>query len=133
MHEFQNVQGSYNDKSRNLIKSQVQLVNPNASDDDIQKAIENGPDQIFSTSERAKVAAEALTYIQDRHKEILKLQKSLEEVHQMFLDLAALVEQQGEVIDRIAFNISHAKEDVLKATEELKQANKQSRRACLVM
>jgi len=133
MHEFQAVQGSYNERSRGIIKTQVQLVNPNASDEDIQKAIENGPDQIFSTSERAKVAAEALTYIQDRHKEILKLQKSLEEVHQMFLDLAALVEQQGETIDRIAFNISHAKEDVLKATEELRQANKQSRRGCSVM
>jgi t-SNARE complex subunit (syntaxin) len=40
-----------------------------------------------------------------RHKEVLKLEKSLQEVHQLFVDMAALVDQQGEVIDRIAFRV----------------------------
>jgi len=133
MHEYQAVQSSYKDNSREIIKKQVQVVNPDATSDDIERAINDGPEVIFSTSERAKVATEALAYMQERHKEILKLQKSLEEVHQMFVDLAVLVDQQGEVIDRIAYNINNAKDDVLKATEELRQAHKDSKKKCVLM
>jgi len=133
MRQYQEVQSTYKERSRDIIKKQVQLVNPDATNEEVEKAIESGSEQIFSTSDRAKVASEALAYVQERHKEILKLQKSLEEVHQMFVDLAVLVEQQGEVIDRIAFNINHAKDDVLEATKELQEAHKQSKRKCSVM
>lgn len=124
MQKYQDIQNRFTNFITHNTKNQLLLVNPQATEEDINQA---NPDQIFSLSSRGNVA---LAYVQDRHQKILQLQRSLEEVQQMFIDLSVLVNQQSEVVDRIAFNIHNAKEDVLVATQELKQAQKISRRKC---
>jgi t-SNARE complex subunit (syntaxin) len=49
-----------------------------------------------------QMARQQLTELQDRHGEFMKLEASVREVRDMFMDLAALVQEQGEVIDNIA-------------------------------
>jgi t-SNARE complex subunit (syntaxin) len=132
MRDYQTLRGMHKDRSRDIIKTQMRLVNPNATDEDLEKTIESGHEQIFATTERAKTAQEALISMQDRRKELIKLQKSLEEVHQMFIDLSILVETQGEVLNRIAYTINNTKEDVIKSTQELRITYKQKRK-CLLM
>ena len=39
--------------------------------------------------------------IQERHDAVVGLEKSLMELHQVFLDMAVLVEAQGEMLDNI--------------------------------
>ncbi len=39
--------------------------------------------------------------IQERHKAVQSLEASLLELHQIFLDMAVLVEQQGELLNNI--------------------------------
>jgi len=46
------------------------------------------------------------------------------QVHQLFLDLAVLVNMQGEMIDNIEQNIRLAKDDVLKAEDDIIQSKK---------
>jgi len=41
----------------------------------------------------------------DKYQDVLKLEQSVAELHQMFLDLALLVEQQGEMLDQIEFQV----------------------------
>jgi t-SNARE complex subunit (syntaxin) len=41
-----------------------------------------------------KSAQQQLTELQDRHDEFIKLEKSIKEVHDMFLEIANLVTQQ---------------------------------------
>ncbi len=130
MQKYQDIQDRFSNFITHNTKNQVRLVNPEATEEDINQALEANPDQIFSLSSRATTA---LAYVQDRHQKILQLQRSLEEVQQMFIDLSALVQHQSEVVDRIAFNIHSAKEDVVVATQELKQAQKISRRKCSLM
>jgi syntaxin 1B/2/3 len=45
-------------------------------------------------------------------------------MHQLFIDLAALVQLQGEIIDNISANIATAKDCVLKAEVDIIQAKK---------
>ena len=40
-----------------------------------------------------------------RHKDIKKLEEGITEIHSMFMDLAILVEQQGEMVTRIEDHI----------------------------
>ena len=40
-------------------------------------------------------AESALADIKDRHEEIMKLERSLKELHDMFIDMAILIESQG--------------------------------------
>jgi len=132
MQDYQGIQNKHNEEMRKLVKTQVLLVDPNATNEDVEKAIEAGPQLIFA-SERAKAAQESLKYIQNKHTEIVKLEKSLEEVHQLFVDMAVLVQEQSETINRIAYQVSNAKKDILLATDELRAANKIQRRKCCVM
>lgn len=44
---------------------------------------------------------ETLNEINERHEAVKELNKSLLELHQMFLDMAVLVEQQGVQLDNI--------------------------------
>jgi len=88
--------------------------------------------QLQLASAKLDAANESYNYVVARHKEVLKLEKSLQEVHQLFVDMAALVDQQGEVIDRIAFRISNAKADVAAAKVELTEAYKIKKRTCVV-
>ncbi|OIT36203.1 PREDICTED: syntaxin-112-like [Nicotiana attenuata] len=44
----------------------------------------------------------------DRHEAVMDIQKSLEKLHQVFLDMAVLVETQGEQIDDIERNMATA-------------------------
>ena len=41
-----------------------------------------------------------------RHKDIKKLEEGITEIHSMFMDLAILVEQQGEMVTRIEDHIN---------------------------
>jgi hypothetical protein len=44
---------------------------------------------------------DTLNEINERHEAVKELNKSLLELHQMFLDMAVLVEQQGVMLDNI--------------------------------
>lgn len=79
----------------------------------------------------------AVNDLQSRHDEILKLEKNINQVHQMFVDLQVLVKAQGDVIDNIEMNISTAKDCVLdgevsiaQSYEYLKSARKKK---CIVI
>ena len=44
--------------------------------------------------------------IQNRHEMFLSLEKSITELHDMFLDIAQLIESQGEMVNRIGTVLS---------------------------
>ena len=65
----------------------------------------------------------------DRHDEFLKLERSIREVHDLFIELGALVTQQGEMINNIAYNVEQATEKVEKGRKDLSEAEKHQRSA----
>ena len=50
--------------------------------------------------------ADTLAEIQERHDAVKELEKSLLDLHQIFLDMAVLVEAQGEMLDNIGAQVS---------------------------
>jgi syntaxin 1B/2/3 len=57
--------------------------------------------------------------IEERHKDLQKLEKNIKEIHRMFLDLSLLVNMQGEMIDNIEVNVKSAKCAVFQAEDDL--------------
>ena len=53
-----------------------------------------------------------------------EIEAQLQELHQMFLDMAVLVDSQGELVHDIENQVSDAKEHVEKGTEQLVVARK---------
>jgi t-SNARE complex subunit (syntaxin) len=53
------------------------------------------------------------------HRDVLKLEQSVMELHQMFVDFALLTNQQGELLDQIEFNVHAAEEFIQGGNEDL--------------
>ena len=52
-----------------------------------------------------KIAKQTLADIEARHKDILKLEQSIKELHDMFMDMAMLVESQVNKKNTLALKI----------------------------
>eukprot|EP01016_Furgasonia_blochmanni_P040815 TRINITY_DN5232_c0_g2_i4.p1 TRINITY_DN5232_c0_g2~~TRINITY_DN5232_c0_g2_i4.p1 ORF type:complete len:294 (-),score=54.41 TRINITY_DN5232_c0_g2_i4:166-1047(-) len=64
----------------------------------------------------------AVSDIQDKFRDIQKLERSVQQVFQMFQDLALLVHHQGEMLDNIELDINGAKSYIEKGNKYLEQA-----------
>ncbi|XP_022252333.1 syntaxin-like [Limulus polyphemus] len=69
-------------------------------------------------------AKQTLEDIEARHADIIKLEKSIKELHDMFMDMAMLVESQGEMIDRIEYNVQQSVDYIDAAKRDTKKAVK---------
>ncbi|EEF36962.1 syntaxin, putative [Ricinus communis] len=65
---------------------------------------------------------ETVVEIQDRHDAAKEIEKSLLELHQVFLDMAVMVEAQGEQLDDIEHHVLNASHYVKDGAKELKTA-----------
>lgn len=71
--------------------------------------------------------------MQDRQVEIQKLEKGMQELHELFLDISFLVSQQGYTIDRVEEYVDSSREATSQAAEVMtavvvKQRSAQRRR-----
>ena len=57
--------------------------------------------------------AETLAAIQERHTEVMQLEKQLMDLHQIFLDMGVLVESQGEMLNNIEAQVRQTSELIL--------------------
>jgi len=60
--------------------------------------------------------------VQGKYQDVLALEASVAEVHQMFLDLALLTEQQGELLDQIETQVKAASDYIEEGNSELTKA-----------
>jgi len=132
MQEYQQILSKYDAKMREKAYRQVKLVAPDANEDQINEVLDQGGDvteQIFAKhimeDRKHQNAQQALDYLQERHNDILDLEKAIGELHQLFLDMAILVESQGDLIDQIQFSVSQTKSYHEKAERTLAIAEKQ--------
>merc|ERR1712146_710522 len=92
MTAYQEAQRKYKDKHTEKMRRQILIVNPSASEAEIQEALESGSKDVFAQqlidSPYKKEAEEALNYVQNKHKEIQKLERSINELHQLFVEMA---------------------------------------------
>lgn len=134
MTRYNDVQAENKKKLAESIRRQVQVVDPNISEEAMEQVVENGTTEGLFTGRRLADAEAALAEIQDRHKEIQALEKSLLELHEMFVDMALLVESQGEMIDRIEFAVEQSHNHVRHAVKDIVVAHqlaKKSRKKCI--
>ncbi|EMP27249.1 Syntaxin-1A [Chelonia mydas] len=99
--------------------------------EELEDMLESGNPAIFSSGiiMDSNITKQALNEIETRHSEIIKLENSIRELHDMFMDMAMLVESQGEMIDRIEYNVEHSVDYVERAVSDTKKAVKYQSKA----
>lgn len=72
---------------------------------------------------------ETVVEIQDRHDAAKEIERSLLELHQIFLDMAVMVEAQGEKMDDIEHHVVNAAQYVNDGAKNLKTAKKYQKKS----
>merc|ERR1719498_1290685 len=83
--------------------------------------------QMAVAQKMAGVHAELLDEVErirDKHKDIVRLERSINELHQMCIEMAALVDAHGEMLDSIEVHVHKTNVYTAKAETELIAARK---------
>ncbi|XP_028331890.1 syntaxin-4 isoform X2 [Gouania willdenowi] len=118
------IQSQYRDRNVERIQRQLKITGTNVSDEELDQMLESGQTDVFTQNilTDAKATQQALNEIESRHDEILKLEKSIRDLHDMFQYLAMEVEAQGEMVNRIESNIMQSSNYVEKAKKNTEMA-----------
>lgn len=125
MKEYQNTQNKYKTEIKKKVKRQVQIVKPDASPEEIDAVLKSGKgaDDVFKEAILKGEAADSIRNmymnVAGKYQDVLALEASVAEVHQMFLDLALLTEQQGELLDQIETQVKAASDYIEEGNKEL--------------
>ena len=131
MAAYNSVQIEHRDNCKRRIQRQLEITGKPTDDAEIERMLESGNAQIFSESFliETKQAKQTLADISARHRDIIKLEKSILELHDMFVDMALLVESQGEMVDNIEKNVISTVDFVKQAEQNTSKALEHQRAA----
>ncbi|XP_042359608.1 syntaxin-11-like [Plectropomus leopardus] len=112
---------------RGRIQRQASILGTEITDDQLDVMVDKGGEGWAELSQSlqtqgARSSRWALCEIKGRHKELVELEVRLKEVHDLFLNMAMLVEEQGSMINNIEANVSGTEEYVERVNIEIKRA-----------
>ncbi|XP_060884669.1 syntaxin-4 isoform X1 [Labrus mixtus] len=118
------IQSQYRERNVERIQRQLKITGNNTTDEELDRMLESGETDVFTQNILidAQATKQALNEIESRHDEILKLERSIRDLHDMFQYLAMEVEAQGEMVNRIDNNIKQSSNYVEKAKVNTEQA-----------
>jgi len=131
MTEYNRTQTDYRERCKSRIQRQLEITGRTTTNEELEDMLEQGNPAVFTQGIIMDTAAakQTLADIEARHADIIKLETSIKELHDMFLDMAMLVDSQGEMIDRIEYHVEHAVDYVQTATQDTKKALKYQSKA----
>ncbi|EGW11897.1 Syntaxin-2 [Cricetulus griseus] len=96
MTEYNEAQILFRERSKGRIQRQLEITGRTTTDDELEEMLESGKPSIFISDiiSDSQITRQALNEIESRHKDIMKLETSIRELHEMFMDMAMFVETQ---------------------------------------
>ncbi|KAK6126583.1 hypothetical protein DH2020_039672 [Rehmannia glutinosa] len=127
MSEFQTLRENIHQEYREVVEKRVFTVTGTRADEEtIDQLIETGDsEQIFQNAIREQgrgQVMDTLAEIQERHDAVRDLEKKLLDLQQIFLDMAVLVDAQGDMLDNIESQVSSAVDHVQSGNTALQKA-----------
>ncbi|EYU26106.1 hypothetical protein ABFS83_08G109200 [Erythranthe nasuta] len=127
MDDFQGLRARMNEEYKETVGRRYFTVTGEKADDElIENMISSGESESFlqkAIQEQGRgQILDAISEIQERHDSVKEIEKNLLELHQIFLDMAALVEAQGQQLNDIESHVAHASSFVRRGTEQLQEA-----------
>jgi syntaxin 1B/2/3 len=132
---FQKAQSSFADDAKQKAVRQLQVALPSVSNADATKLVEEGVNmedaisakmQLHQDQNQANVQViEALYGLQAKLRDVQRLEQSIQALHQMFVEMAALVSMQGEYLEHIEVSVAKTKDMTKEAEKALVSARKQ--------
>uniref|UniRef100_I3KY44 Syntaxin 11a n=2 Tax=Oreochromis niloticus TaxID=8128 RepID=I3KY44_ORENI len=124
MSEYNEAEMAQRENCKTRIQRQAEIMGKEVTREQIDEMIETGKWNVFSDNLllEGRTARSALNEIENRHKELLELEGRIRDIHELFFQMAMLVEQQGCMLDNIEANVGATQDYVAKASAHIKQA-----------
>uniref|UniRef100_A0A8C1SZ00 Syntaxin-1A n=1 Tax=Cyprinus carpio TaxID=7962 RepID=A0A8C1SZ00_CYPCA len=138
MTEYNATQSDYRERCKGRIQRQLEITGRNTTNEELESMLESNNPSIFTSGiiMDCNISEQAMNEIETRHSEIIKLENSIRELHDMFMDMAMLVESQGDMVDRIEYNVDHTvdyiKDALLNTKKAVKYQSKAQRKLILI-
>ncbi|KAH8409174.1 hypothetical protein KR009_009811, partial [Drosophila setifemur] len=122
---------NYEAKYKKNLRLHSKIINSEASEQEIEFLIENKTTKLFVDNflQETEKERQTLRNLMDRFNELRRLEKSIEEVHALFMRIQTLVMEQSETIQRVEFHAQQATLYVDKGADELDQAEQHQKKA----
>ncbi|KAF9207181.1 Plasma membrane t-SNARE, secretory vesicle fusion [Haplosporangium sp. Z 27] len=109
LRRYQATESEARKKYQGRMERQYRIVNPEATPEEIEQALDSDNQQIFAQSvlqsTRYGDANRALSEVQSRHDDIKKIERTIIELQQLFNDMEMLVTEQGVVLETVEGNV----------------------------
>ncbi|PVU84532.1 hypothetical protein BB559_007589 [Furculomyces boomerangus] len=124
---YQQSKRNFNEKNRQRLKRQYLIAKPNASEEEIEDAINSDEvgnifAQMVMKSSRASEARKVLKEVEERHKDIILTEKSIMELSVLFQEICDMIYKQQDAIDSIENAVEDAEVHIEVATSEVEKA-----------
>lgn len=135
LQHYQQHKADFCKRTREQMARQYRLVRPDATEAEVRAAVDDtaGGQQIFTQallhSDRQGHARMALSEVQDRHEAVVRMERQMEELAQLFQHMDTLIVQQDEYVTEIDSNAADMKNNMDKANVELGAAVVKARKA----
>lgn len=132
--EYRLIEANNREQTKSQAERQYKIIKPEATDDEVRAVIEDGNGQQYFQqallqSNRRGEARSALNEVQIRHKELLKLEKTMAELTQLFHDMEELVIEQEQAIQQIDEQVGNAQHDIEQGVGHTNKAVVSSKKA----
>jgi len=119
----------YKTKLKELFRRQCRIANRNdLTDQDIETMLSEGNFEMFANLGEIAKATQELRDLETRHAEFVKLENSIQEVYELFIELSTMVEDQGNALDVIEMNMESTMANAKEGTENLGNARRKKKR-----
>ncbi|KAG7462048.1 hypothetical protein MATL_G00198400 [Megalops atlanticus] len=123
MTKYNEAQVDFRERSKGRIQRQLEITGKATTDEELEEMLESGNAAVFTAGiVDSGISKQALSEIEARHKDIVRLESSIKELHDMFVDIAMLVENQGDIVDNIESQVSKTEDHIAVAKAETKKA-----------
>ncbi|KAJ8657733.1 hypothetical protein O0I10_006548 [Lichtheimia ornata] len=131
--QYQNTENTFSKRYRQQVARQIRIVKPDVTEEEIDAIMDSDQqNQVFAQSllksNRSGQAQSVLSQVQTRHDDIKRIEKTLLELHQLFVDMQTLVEHQGNTLTEIEDHAETAAGDIEKGVHHVDDAIKIAKR-----
>jgi t-SNARE complex subunit (syntaxin) len=124
MRSYQKMQETYQSKYRDQIQRQYLIVKPRATKAELAELTKD-PEamkiQVFAMSVKED-SKKTLGQMKNRLQDMQNIEKSILDLNQMFLQMQDLVVSQGEIINRIEYNVDQIEDYTAQAAKNMENA-----------
>jgi syntaxin 1B/2/3 len=122
--QYQQVESQFRKRTQDQMARQYRIVRPDASEQEVRAAVEDTTggqvfNQALMQSDRQGRARAALSAVQDRHAALVKIERQMEELAQLFQDMDTLVVQQEAAVTQIEQKAEEVVDNLDKGNEEI--------------